>query len=461
MLRWDQAPRLRVYRWLVGSERDRGGLARTAAELTITTSVGIVLVFLTSVAVARALGPDQKGVYDLMSASASMGALILGLSLPAGITFAVARDSIAASAAAWGALVWGLGVAAVSVVVLSLFHDAFAAIGVLAPSGGVTDLAVIAALAGVSAASAMLRAALAGSGRVELGARLDLLARASALGATILLAPGATPAALVLALVIGGLIGSGAQAIVLRPARNFRRTAVSDITAYSIQAHAANVLQVLNYRLDLFLVGLFRGPYEVGLYALAATLGQLVWVLSGSVAASLFPAVAAEAQSSRSAGRTAVAARVTFALSAAAALAGGLLALPGIRVVYGPDFAPSVVPLLALLPGVVMLAPTRVIAAYFAGVGRPNLNLAISALSFVTTVGLDLLLIPGRGMIGAAVASTASYGIAAIAGLILFRRISGVPIDRALVMRPQDLRTLASAVRTPRNETSAGPSEDR
>jgi len=444
----------------VGPERERRNLARSAAELTITTSVGIVLVFLTSVVVARTLGPDRKGAYDLMAASASMGALILGLSLPAGITFAVARGSIVASAAAWAALVWGFGVAALSLALLAVFRDTFTAVGVLAPSSGLTDLSLIAALAGVSAAGAMLRAALAGSGRVELGARLDLLGRAFALGATVLLAPGATPASLILALMVGGLVGTVAQVAVLKPAGTVGRRAGSDITTYSLQAHGANVLQVLNYRLDLFLVGFFRGSYEVGLYALAATLGQLVWVLSGSVAASLFPAVAAGAESTRSAERTAVAARVTVALSAVAALAGLVLAFPGIRMVYGAEFAPSLVPLLALLPGVVMLVPTRVIAAYFAGVGRPNLNLAISALSFGATIGLDFLLIPSHGMVGAAVASTASYGIAAIVGLILFRRVSGVPIDRAVVMRRTDLVAISTALRSrPGNASTIRPED--
>jgi len=428
--------------------------------LTVTTIASISLVFLTSVIVARVLGPDGKGIYDLMAASASMGSLILGLSLPAGITFAVARGILASTAVPSSALIWSVGVAVASAVLLAVGHPAFVAIGVLSPGSGLVDLALISTLAGVSASGAMLRAALAGAGRVELGARLDLLGRALALTATFALAPGATPASLLFALIVGGLVGAVASAIAIRPVGLVGRVPARVIAGYSLRAHGANVFQFLNYRLDLFIVALFRGPTEVGLYALAATLGQLVWVLSGSVAASLFPAVAVEAEPVRSAGRTALAARLTLAVSLVAAIVGAALAVPGVRIIYGDAFASATIPLLALLPGVVLLVPIRVIAAYFAGIGRPTLNLAISAVSFIATIGLDLLLIPDHGMVGAAVASTMSYGLAAISGLMLFRRISGVPLTHAILIRSTDLALAAGAFRRPSGEEQARRSED-
>ena len=426
---------------------ERLDLARSAAALTITTFAGIALVFLTSVVVSRALGPEGKGVYDLMVATASLGGLALGLSLPAGITYAVARGTLSAASVAPGAIAISIAIGLGSFAILTAGREAAVAIATLAPDSGLLDAGLISALAAISALGAMLRAALAGGGRVVLGARLDVIGRGAALLATAALAPGATPVSLVLAVLIGGSIGAVAEATFLQP-RGFPAVgAVRGLVTYSLRAHGANVIQFLNYRLDLFLVGFFRGPSEVGLYALAGTLGQLVWVVSGSVAGSLFPAVAADADPSRSPSLTAAAARLTTALSLAIAVTGALLAVPGLRIVYGPDFVPAVMPLLVLLPGIVSLVPTRVIAAYFAGIGRPNLNLIISALSFVATVGLDLALIPSHGMVGAAVASTASYVVGSVAGLVMFQTVSGVPAYRAVVPGRSDLLLLAEAIR--------------
>ena len=58
------------------------------------SSVCVVLVALAiSVVIARALGAQGKGNYDLAFSTATILTLFLGLSLPTGITYSIARRS--------------------------------------------------------------------------------------------------------------------------------------------------------------------------------------------------------------------------------------------------------------------------------------------------------------------------------------------------------------------------------
>ena len=77
--------------------------------------------------------------------------------------------------------------------------------------------------------------------------------------------------------------------------------------------------------------------------------------------------------------------------------------------IYGKRFVASVPPLLLLLPGIVLFTVTIVLSGQLAGVGRQMVTSIVSAAAFVCTLVLDVLLIPGMGASGAAIASTCSY----------------------------------------------------
>ena len=95
------------------------------------------------------------------------------------------------------------------------------------------------------------------------------------------------------------------------------------------------------------------------------------------------------------------------------ALLGPLL----IRIIYTDAFMDAYLPMLALLPGVVLLGSTRVLTNDIAGRGYPQYNSISSAVALILTVALDFLLIPRFGIMGAALASTASYTMTALIAL--------------------------------------------
>jgi Na+-driven multidrug efflux pump len=92
-----------------------------------------------------------------------------------------------------------------------------------------------------------------------------------------------------------------------------------------------------------------------------------------------------------------------------------------------------------LLPGIVIFSVANVLAAYIAGIGKPRLNLYVSGISLIITITLDFALIPKLNIVGAAIASTVSYSVAAFMLIFFFIRETGVPLRQVLLPSSDDL----------------------
>jgi O-antigen/teichoic acid export membrane protein len=424
-------------------------LLRTTGNVALANVLGIAVLFATSVIVARALGPTQKGAYDLMVATAGLAALVLGLSVAAGITYTVARGAIDGARVPSAIALWGAASGAIVFTLLITFPSIAVAFSIVPAGVPIAEPAAIAALAAVTVFAAGSKAALAGRQRVARAGWMDLAGRAAGLalcGVVAVVGP-RSPLTFLLAAAAGVTLAGLLQAAAVRPHGVASGLDVRRVLGFALPSHAGNILQFLNYRMDLFLVGFFRGSLEVGLYVVAASIGQLIWILSTAVGAAIFPSVAAADDPSAAVARTSRAARVALFLSATCALALAVASTVAIPAFYGIDFAPSVGPLLLLLPGVVLFAPVTIIAAYFAGIGRPDLNVRISGVGFLVTLVLDLALIPAFGMLGAAVASSASYSVALLATVILLGRLTGRSSREVLWPDAADVRKLWESLR--------------
>jgi O-antigen/teichoic acid export membrane protein len=175
-----------------------------------------------------------------------------------------------------------------------------------------------------------------------------------------------------------------------------------------IRYHGGVALLFLLFRADVFLVNAMKSREAVGLYALAVTLAELVYLLSDSVAQAIV-ARQASGDVEDATAITALAMRMTLLGAAGVA---GALAVAGpwlLPLAYGQAFRDSVVPFLILLPGVVAFAVGRPVAALLAAVDAPWLVAGLSAAAFAIDLVLAVLLIPPLGIAGAAWASTVAY----------------------------------------------------
>lgn len=207
---------------------------------------------------------------------------------------------------------------------------------------------------------------------------------------------------------------------------------------YGGKANIGHIAQFLNYRLDMFLVAYFLGPTAVGFYAIAVGLAEKLWMIPSAIGTVLFPKVSAVGESKANS-LTANVTRHATLLVALLALGLASLAHPLIVGVYGPAFAPSVLPFLFLLPGVVALGIGKILANDLAGRGKPGYWTIGAWGSLGMTLVLDLGLIPRWGLVGAAIASSLSYGFLSLIVLIAFKRMTGISFRDLFIVKNTDV----------------------
>lgn len=430
---------------------------RATVGTALTTLVGGGLAFAMAVIAARAMGPSAKGAYDLLIATGALGALVLGYALPTGVTYVIAQDPRSANRAPLtGLAVAGL-VGLVLAALLSLLFEPIVAIGILPPGSRLDVIVPVALLAAVTLYLGLTRAALVGVLRINTANLAETIGRAIAFCAALAIAAAniASPSALAFALVGGLGLGALLQTIALRPSGVLDRGTARAIARYATPSYLSSVMQFLNYRLDLFLVAALVGLADVGLYAAAVLVGQLVWLLARGAALALFPVVAGDRLDPRVLPRVAQASRLaTLSGVAGAALlgAGGAFVLPA---VFGADFGRAVPALWLLLPGIAAFCPVTIAGAYFLGAGKPRYNVIVSGSSLMVTVAADLLLIPTFGIAGAAAASSLSYSTALLVAVYYMRRSTGLSPSELLLPRADEVSLLLARLRGVLNNRAA------
>lgn len=258
--------------------------------------------------------------------------------------------------------------------------------------------------------------------------------------------------------VIGAIIGNllsvlGAAAIswvFVRERKDYRflpilhKEMFFDSIKFGMKGRLANILQFFNYRFDIFIVNWFLGVENVGYYVLAASISGLIWYIPDSIGTVLYPKTASSTLEEANLFTPRVCRNSIFLISLAAC---GLFAFSGVLIsaVFGKVFLPSVKPLQILLPGIVMLSLWKVLAADLIGRGMPEYYSYAAGISLISTVFLDFILIPKMGIIGAALASTISYSLAGLLTLFWFLKKTGVNLREVILPTRGDLFTYKNA----------------
>lgn len=216
----------------------------------------------------------------------------------------------------------------------------------------------------------------------------------------------------------------------------------------AIPVYVRDLLEWTNNRVDVFFVNGFLGTQQVGLYTVAVGLASQLMQVPGAVMGPLYARVSREGAGEENLDLVRYAFRVTFVLSLVMA-AGMLLAVPLLLpLVYGNRYAGSAPLLALLLPGAVMVAPTKVAITYLRACGQLALPIRAEMLGLVLTVALNSTLIPRFGPAGAAIASSCSFGGLSLFLCYHFMRMSeSAPRDLLLVTRSDARRVLDLVMR--------------
>lgn len=414
---------------------------------------------LTSIFVARMFGPSGTGTYALVGNLFAAVVLLAALGLPTGITFLVSRRVWSARAAfrqsVGTAVPMGLIGAALGLGVYALTdHSIFDGVDLVealtimgaVPLGLVWVFCGSVALAGDHyerfASFLISRAALTVAAVVGLGIPFGLTGAIVGFAIAQMLGAGVAVASLL------RLTRRERGHATIRPGGDRPSSPLRSAFRFGRWAWSADVLQFLNYRLDLFMLAAFATRADVGSYSVAVSLTMLAWLAPAAIGQVLLPRTASldSAAEAGEVGReqadraTARVIRHTVILQLPTGVAVVVLLLVGLPVVYGHPFHQSIGLGLLLLPGVLILSIAKVISPIITGRGFPQYSVYNGLISVPVTLALYLVLIPRLGATGAALASSASYMLTTVVAMYFYRRATGGSVRAAVIPTLADLR---------------------
>jgi O-antigen/teichoic acid export membrane protein len=432
-------------------ERPRGSFLGHVNVVILTYLADGVLAFATGILVARALGPEGRGAYSLFVLSAAFGQMLLGLGAGNAAIYFINRGEATVRDVLSAAHVVVMGAAVITAAVIAVIAP-WSSDGLF--GAGVSPWLLVAAVPALLYWNLMRLILQAESRFVALGiatvAQQAMLvfsiALLGALGdpaadAIVMCLAGATALAAVV-----GLLLVGVRLVDVSQIARPNVAVIRKLAGFGVQGEVGNLLQLMNYRLDQYLVLQLVSLGGVGVYAVGASMTEAIFVMANAVALVLLPRLSAD--EGEASWMAPLAARNTMVVAAASAVTLAVTAPLLVPLAFGDEFEDSVRPLWLLLPGTVALAGSKVLTSYIFSQGRPLVNTGITAASLVVTVVADLILIPLLDVEGAALASSLAYTAHFAAALLAYSRISGRSPLEALVPGREDARLYADVWRT-------------
>lgn len=201
-----------------------------------------------------------------------------------------------------------------------------------------------------------------------------------------------------------------------------------DMLLYMLTIYVGNIVQFFAYKMDLWLLDYYHSFAVVGVYAMAAKLSQVFWILPQLMAGIIFPLIILKDETVNQANfRKLVKFTILILLVIAVIMA---IVYPLVIVpILGNSYTYSYTLFLYLVPGALFFAINLLIGSKLSAKGFAKVNMQASVICFLLILILDLLLIPTFAGKGAAIASSIGYSLSSLYSYLKYRQISKSNVD--------------------------------
>ena len=222
----------------------------------------------------------------------------------------------------------------------------------------------------------------------------------------------------------------------------FNKSLARDLYKYGSKLYVAGLIGQLQTNITNLLAAFYLVPAQVAFFSQARGLGQMMDRVPTSLNTVLFPRMTKTVDPKEAARITARAFRLILVMLIVIAVIAVILIHPAVQLIYGSAFLPLVLPFLILIPGIVLSGATTPFMQYFMSINRPDLGATLPLVPLGIQVALAMILIPMLGAAGAALAFTIGLVTSSLISLWMFLKLSDCTLRRDLMVRREDLRYL-------------------
>jgi O-antigen/teichoic acid export membrane protein len=215
-------------------------------------------------------------------------------------------------------------------------------------------------------------------------------------------------------------------------------TELKKIWSYSLLALCANITFFLVYRVDYWFVKQFCSEKDLGNYIQVSKIGQIFLLIPIMIAAIIFPRTAGESDINIQASLKFLS-RVLFSFYFFFVIILSVCGKWFFPLIYGYSFDNMYEPFLLLSPGILSLSIQTLLAAYFAGRDKVNVNFFGALLSLIIIISGNAWLTPMYGIKAASAISSVGYICYLIFSLIVFNKNNNGKTSEFFILKKSDV----------------------
>ncbi len=204
----------------------------------------------------------------------------------------------------------------------------------------------------------------------------------------------------------------------------------------------ANLTFLLIYKIDIVILQKMLDATEVGIYSLAASLIEQIWLIPHAIGMVIMSYASGDADTERSKKETHRMLRLGLIFGTLIALALWFLMPWAIPFFFGSGFTESAQILRLLSPAIVIFIIARVLESYLGSQAKPQYAIYVFAPMVLLNILLNILLIPDYGIEGAALATLICYSLGSMIFVMVYCWKSHSSIKEIFFFRKNDFPKL-------------------
>ncbi len=215
-------------------------------------------------------------------------------------------------------------------------------------------------------------------------------------------------------------------------------TELKKILHYLLVVFGCNLIMFACYRLDYWFVHQYCSLSLLGNYIQVSKLVQLFFILPGILAGVVFP-LTAGGNKTQSNDTIALLSRVLFTFYLIGCLILATIGKWFFPWLFGEGFTQMYSAFLFYIPGILFFSALFTLTAYFAGSGRVMVNLKGAFIALILIGVGDILMVPTRGINGAAMVSSVGYLSYFLYVMNIYTKEHPTSMRSFLIMNKRDL----------------------